>query len=60
MSVVALSEIIADKTLPVTGRVSAIRAALQYAQSGLSEESTAFDAAILTEELERQKRGGYE
>lgn len=56
-AVVALYEIIADKTLPVTGRVSAARAILQYAQSGLESESTAFDAAILAAELEREKRG---
>lgn len=58
-AVVALYEIIADKSLPVTGRVSAARAILQYAESGLKSESTAFEMAEILAEIENDKRNEY-
>jgi hypothetical protein len=52
-----LVEMILSPNTVDTARISAIRCLLQYSQSSLEAESTAFDAAILAEELERQKNG---
>ena len=57
-AVIALYEILSDKSQPVTGRVSAARAVLQYAESGLKSESTAFEMAEILAEIENDKENG--
>lgn len=55
MAVVTLAEIINDKSAPMTARVNSCRTILQYAQSGLTEESTAAEMAEILQEIEREK-----
>jgi hypothetical protein len=50
-----LTEIATDKSAPVTGRVSAARAILEWATRGVDSESTAADARVLADELRRRK-----
>ena len=60
MAIVCLAEIIADKSQPSTSRVNSCRTILQYAQSGLTEESTAAEMAEILAEIEREKNDvGY-
>lgn len=54
-AVMVLYEILSDKSLPVTGRVSAARAVLQYSESGLNSESTSFEMAAILAEIDREK-----
>jgi transcriptional regulator with XRE-family HTH domain len=50
-----LEQIAMDATAPMTARVSACRAGLEWATRGVDSESTAADARLLAQELHQRK-----
>jgi DICT domain-containing protein len=50
-----LEQIALDSTAPMTARVSACRAGLEWATRGVDSESTAADARVLADELRKRK-----